>query len=166
MKSCRSYRVTLLAMCVAAAMLLSFVESRIPTFIPVPGVRIGLANIAVLFALRRIGLPSAAAVSLVRVLISALLFGNVAALIYGLSGATLSLLSMYLLIRFCRALGTVGVSVAGGVMHNVGQLAAACLVMGTGVLYYLPVLVISGTVAGVLTGLLCGELLRRTEKLK
>lgn len=166
MKNGRTYRVALLAMCVAAAMLLSFVESRIPTFIPVPGVRIGLANIAVLFALLRLGLPSAAAVSLVRVFMSALLFGNVAALIYGLSGAVLSLISMYLALRFCRRLSTVGVSVIGGVMHNAGQVAAACLVMGRGILYYLPVLIISGTVAGVLTGLLCGELLRRTEKLK
>lgn len=159
----RVRRMTVLAVTVAAAMVLSFVESRLPTFVPIPGVKIGLANIAVVFALYRLGWRSAGAVSLARVALSALLFGSVASALYSLCGAALSLCAMGL-VRRAPHLSCVGVSVVGGVCHNVGQILAAMLLLGTpAVLSYLPLLFLSGTLTGALVGIAAGLLVRRTD---
>ncbi len=154
-------RVTTLSILVAVAMVLSFVESQIPLPLPVPGVKLGLANIAVIFTLYRLGVPEAAGVSLVRVLLVSLLFGTLPAFLYSVSGAAVSFLAMCLL-RRCGRFSAVGVSVAGGVFHNLGQLAAVALVMGTSsLLWYFPVLLVSGTLAGVAVGLLSALLIRK-----
>lgn len=154
---------TVLAATVAAAMLLSFIESLIPSFIPVPGVKLGLANAAVIFAMYKLGEAKAAAVSLVRVALSALLFGSVASLIYSLSGAVFSFLLMVVSRRIFK-LHTVGVSILGGVAHNLGQITAAAIVMGTAsIVYYLPVLIFSGTIAGIAVGLASNELIKRIK---
>ena len=156
-------RMTTLALLFAIAMIFSFVESRLPTFIPIPGVKLGLCNVVVIFTLLRLGAPSAIAVSLLRVLLSSILFGNTAAFLYSLAGAILSLFGMILL-KKTRLFSPVGISVAGGVLHNIGQLLMAMLVLGTaGVLYYLPVLLIAGTVAGALIGLLAAHVYKRTD---
>lgn len=149
---------------VAVAMILSYVESLIPAFVAVPGVKMGLSNIATVFALYTLGWPYAILVSVVRVLLSALLFGNFVSLIYSLSGAALALLGMILLKRM-DIFSTVGVSVVGGVLHNAGQIIAACLVMENAAIsaYFIP-LVISGTVSGVLIGLAAGALVERIKK--
>ena len=149
---------------IAVAMILSYVESLVPAFVAVPGVKMGLSNIATVFALYTLGWPYAICVSLVRVFLSALLFGNVVGLIYSLSGAALALLVMILLKNF-DAFSSVGVSVAGGVCHNAGQIIAACIVMKTAAisLYLIP-LVISGTLSGVLIGLVSGMLVQRIKK--
>ena len=147
-------------------MIFSFVESRLPTFIPIPGVKLGLCNVVIIFTLLTLGTPSAIAVSLLRVILSSILFGNMAAFFYSLAGAILSLGAMILLKHF-RLFSAVGISVVGGVMHNVGQLLMAWIILGTaGVMYYLPVLVLAGTVAGALIGLLAAYLYNRAEKLK
>ncbi len=154
---------TALAVTVAAAMLLSFIESRLPSFIPVPGVKLGLANVAVIFAMYKLGEARAVGVSLVRVALSALLFGTAASFIYSLSGAALSLLLMVLSRRVFK-LHTVGVSIVGGVAHNLGQIAAAAFVLGTAsIIYYLPVLILSGTLAGIAIGFISNELIRRIK---
>lgn len=154
---------TVLSATVAAAMLLSFIESLIPSFIPVPGVKLGLANAAVIFAMYKLGEAKAAAVSLVRVALSALLFGSAASLIYSLSGAVFSFLLMVVSRRIFK-LHTVGVSVLGGVAHNLGQITAAAIVMGTAsIVYYLPVLIFSGTIAGITVGLASNELIKRIK---
>lgn len=90
-------RMTALSLLFALAMIFSFVESRLPTFIPIPGVKLGLCNAVVIFTLLRLGAPSAIAVSLLRVLLSSILFGNAAAFLYSLAGASLSLFGMILL---------------------------------------------------------------------
>ena len=154
---------TTLALLFAIAMIFSFVESRLPTFIPIPGVKLGLCNIVVIFTLLRLGAPCAIAVSLLRVLLSSILFGNTAAFLYSLAGAILSLGGMILL-KKTHLFSPVGISVAGGVLHNIGQLLMAWLVLGTaGVMYYLPVLLIAGTVAGALIGLCAAYLTGRTD---
>ena len=156
-------RLATLSVVVAAAMILSFIEAKIPTFIPVPGVKLGLANIAVIFTMYKFNEGRAAAVSLVRVGLSALLFGSFASLVYSLAGACLSLLLMVFSRRILK-LHTVGVSIIGGVSHNIGQIAAAALVMGTAsIIYYLPVLIISGTLAGIVIGLISNELIKRIK---
>ena len=159
-------RMTTLSLLFALSMIFSFVESRLPTFIPIPGVKLGLCNVVIIFTLLTLGTPSAIAVSLLRVILSSILFGNMAAFFYSLAGAILSLGAMILLKHF-RLFSAVGISVVGGVMHNVGQLLMAWIILGTaGVMYYLPVLVLAGTVAGALIGLLAAYLYNRAEKLK
>ena len=153
-------KLTALALLTTTAMILSYVESLLPS-VGVPGVKLGLANIAVIFALFRLGGKSALAVSLVRVFMVTMLFGSMSALLYSLAGAALSLGVMALLRRTDR-FSTVGVSVAGGVAHNVGQILMAMLLLGTARLaYYYPILVISGVAGGIFTGLAAALLIRR-----
>ena len=153
-------KLTALALLTTTAMILSYVESLLPS-VGVPGVKLGLANIAVIFALFRLGGKSALAVSLVRVFMVTMLFGSMSALLYSLAGAALSLVVMALLRRTDR-FSTVGVSVAGGVAHNAGQILMAMLLLGTARLaYYYPILVISGVAGGIFTGLAAALLIRR-----
>lgn len=153
-----------LSVLIAVAMILSYIESMIPAFVAVPGVKMGLSNIATVFALYALGWPFAICVSVVRVLLSALLFGNVVSLIYSLSGAALALLVMILLKKF-DLFSSVGISVAGGVCHNIGQVIAACIVMETSAIavYIIPLL-LSGTISGVVIGLIAGNLVERVKK--
>ena len=154
-------RLCTIAMLIAVGLMLAFVESRIPTFVPVPGVKIGLANVATLFALYALGIGDAAAVSLCRVLLSSLLFGSPLSFFYSLAGAAVSLVVMWGLAHL-RRFSPIGVSAAGGVAHNLGQIGAAALVMRTGaVAVYLPPLLLSGTVAGLVIGIAAGLLLTR-----
>ena len=154
---------TTLSLLFALAMIFSFVESRLPTFIPIPGVKLGLCNIVVIFTLLRLDIPSAIGVSLLRVLLSSILFGNMAAFFYSLAGAVLSL-SVMIVLQQTKLFSPVGISVAGGVMHNAGQLLMAWIILGTaGVMYYLPILVIAGTVAGALIGLTAAYIHKRAD---
>ena len=150
-----------LAVSVSVAMVLSFIESRIPAFVAIPGVKVGLANIAVIFTLYKLGAKEAVIVSLVRVLLVSILFGSTVSLAYSLAGAVLSLTVMLLLRRFAP-LGEVGVSVAGGVCHNIGQIIAASFLLEINVLiYYLPALILSGTVAGIAVGVASALLIKK-----
>ena len=154
-------KMTTLAISVALAMIFSFIESQIPPLVAIPGVKIGLANIVTLFLIYTLGELPAAGVSLVRVVLSSLLFSSPVSMIYALSGAVLSFVTITLLKRF-TPFSVVGVSVAGAVMHNVGQIIAAAFVLGASeIVYYLPVLIISGTIAGVGVGLISGFLIKR-----
>jgi heptaprenyl diphosphate synthase len=160
-------KLTALALTVSFALILSFIESRIPAFVAIPGIKVGLANIAVIFTLYKFGIKEAITVSLIRVLLVSTLFGNPISLIYSVCGAVLSLTVMILLKKL-TPLTTVTVSVSGGVMHNVGQIAAASFMLGTNVVtYYLPFLLLSGTIAGVVVGIAAGVLVNRIDlKLK
>lgn len=141
------------ALLIALSMAFSFLESRIPAFVAVPGMKIGLANIAVLVALYRRGAPTALGVSVVRVALSALLFGNTAAFLYSAAGAVFAFLVM-LLLRSVRVFSPVGVSIGGGVAHNLAQIGVACLLLrSSAALFYLPALLVSGTVAGTVIGI-------------
>ena len=157
-------RLTALALGVSLAMILSFVESQIPPLAAVPGVKIGLSNIVTVVLLYILGWREAVCVSLVRVCLSALLFGNAVAFIYSMSGAALSLLVM-IVAKKLLPFSAVGVSVLGGVMHNVGQVAAAIIVMeSAGIAVYIAPLLVSGTVAGVAVGIAAGIISLRTAK--
>ncbi len=155
----RSKSVAFIGACTALALILAYVEVILPPLFPaVPGIKMGLPNIILVFLLYRRGPAVAAVVSLLRILLVSLLFGNTMALMYSLAGGALSLVLMILLRRF-RLFSTVGVSVAGGVAHNVGQILMAMWLLDTAQLgYYLVVLTITGTIAGILIGL-CGSLL-------
>lgn len=157
-------KLTFLSVCVALAMILSYIESLIPPFVAVPGVKIGLANSVSLFILYAYGAREAACVSIIRVCLSALLFGSTVSLIYSISGALLSLVGMIILKRI-PLFNVLTVSVSGAVLHNAAQIICACLLMeNAAIAYYLPVLIISGTLAGVAIGTLSALLLKKLEK--
>lgn len=157
----KTKKITVMAMCIALAMILSYVESQLPS--PgIPGVKMGLANIVVVFCLYRLGWKEAAGISLLRVLLVSLLFGHAASLMYSACGAVLSLAGMILLKKTDK-LSCVAVSVIGGVLHNVGQILMAWLLMGANVVYYLPVLIVSGTVTGVAIGAVAALMVRRVD---
>lgn len=140
----------------ALALIMAYLEALMPPVIPaIPGIKMGLPNVIVILLLYRRGPLSAATVSILRILLVALLFGNVTSMLYSLAGGILSLLVMILLQRL-KLLSAVGVSVAGGVSHNVGQILMAMFLLDTTQLgYYLAVLIVSGVIAGVVIGL-CG----------
>ena len=157
----KTKKITVMALTVALAMILSFVESQIPAFVAIPGVKMGLANIAVVFALYKLGWKEAILISLIRVFLVSLLFGTGASLFYSLAGAVLSLLGMIGL-KATKLFSSVAVSVAGGVLHNVGQIGMACLLLETDVLrYYLPFLALSGIIAGVVIGVIAAVMVKR-----
>ena len=151
-----SHKIALLGLSAAVAMVFAYVEVLLPPlFTAVPGIKLGLPNIAIIFVLYRMGIKEAAAVSFVRIAAVSLLFGNPMIFAYSMAGGVLSLVAMALLKRL-NFLSTVGVSVAGGVLHNVGQILMAMLLLGTAELgYYLIVLAVTGTLSGIFVGL-CG----------
>ena len=151
-------KIARMGLLVALSMILSYVESLIPAFVAV-----GLANIVVIFALYTLGPIEALIVSLLRVILSSFLFGSVLSLLYSLSGALLSLGGM-ILMKKLKIFSTTVVSVTGGVLHNVGQILVACLVLETDVLlYYLPVLILSGTITGAVIGIIASLVIKRLE---
>ena len=157
----KTKKITVMAMCIALAMILSYVESQIPS--PgIPGVKLGLANLAVIFALYKLGWKEAVGISLLRVLLVSLLFGHVASFFYSIAGAALSLVGMILL-RKTEKLSCVAVSVLGGVLHNLGQILVAVAIMGRNVVYYLPGLILSGVAAGVAIGAVSALLVHRVD---
>jgi heptaprenyl diphosphate synthase len=147
-------KIAFLGLCTSVALVLAYVESLLPPlFAAVPGIKLGLPNIALIFLLYRFGVKEAAAVSFVRMVAVALLFGNPMTFAYSLAGGFLSLTAMAIL-RKLDFLSVVGVSVAGGVLHNVGQILMAMLLLDTAELgYYLIVLTVTGTISGVFVGL-------------
>ena len=159
----RNKKIATSALMIALAMILSFVESQIPSFFPIPGIKLGLANIAVIFAFYRLSIKDAIVVSLIRVVVVSTLFGTSLTLAYSLSGAVLSLLIMVLLKKSDR-ISIVGVSVAGGISHNIGQIIMAIILMHNSVIsYYLPFLIISGIVTGVVIGLVSAKIVERVK---
>ena len=155
-----------LGLCVALAMMFSYVEVLLPPLVAaLPGVKIGLPNVVILFVLYRFGAWQAATVSFVRVLLMFLLFGNLLSLAYSAAGALLSILVMVLL-KKTALFSVVGVSVAGGILHNVGQiLMAVCLLGVAEIGYYLVVLAITGCVFGAAVGFLGAVAERRVPRL-
>lgn len=153
--------IALLGICAAIAMVLSYLESLIPLSFAVPGIKLGLANIAVVFVLYKLGAKEAVLVSLIRIVWMAILFGNVMTLAYSVAGAVLSLTAMILL-KHSERFSTVGVSVIGGILHNTGQILVAMLIMETAqIVYYLPILCVSGIAAGVAIGIVSAILVKR-----
>ena len=148
----------------ALALICSYVESLIPFYFGIPGVKLGLANLVTVVSLYTVGWPGTLLVNGVRILLTGILFGNTFSIAYSLAGAALSMLMMAICIRG-GWFTMVGVSVIGGVAHNVGQLGIAAYVVHTmGVFSYLPVLLAAGTAAGALIGLLGGMVIRRIKR--
>jgi heptaprenyl diphosphate synthase len=166
MRRAETKRLTLGAMLVALAMILSYVESLLPPLVAIPGVKPGFANIATVFVLYTLGERYAAVVSILRVLLSSLLFGSFVSLMYSAFGAILSLAAMIPAKRFLP-FSPIGVSVLGAIMHNTGQILAALILLGNAaIVYYIIPLTISGTLAGICVGLLGGIVAERIKDIK
>lgn len=149
----------------ALSIVLGYLEQMIPLPVAFPGVKIGLSNICVLVALYKWGWKSSLLISLVKSLVCGILFWGVGGALYGVAGAMLSFLVMELLVKW-NLLGLVGVSIAGAISHNVGQLLALYIMSGSfSFIYYMAVLGISGVIMGTITGLVCYVVLERIEKL-
>ncbi|MGE9974808.1 Gx transporter family protein [Coprococcus catus] len=145
----------------ALALIFSYVESLIPFHIGIPGVKLGLANLIVVVALYKMGTEEAYALSVARIVLSGFLFANLFSIIYSLAGGMLSLTVMVFL-KKKGWFSVYGVSLAGGVMHNVGQLLTAMLIVETfSVSYYLPVLLVAGAITGLVIGILAEAMLKR-----
>ena len=160
--------ITLCAVLSALALALSYLESFFPLglLIPLPGVKLGLANVVTLYALYTLGAPYALCILLVRCLLGAAFAGNASALIYSLLGGLSALLVMVLLRRIPR-LSVYGVSLGGAAAHNCGQIAAALLTLGnTAPLVSLPFLLLTALFSGALTGFLCALLFRAMKAAK
>ena len=163
----KTKRVAFLGVLTSVALVLSYIEAILPPiWAAVPGIKMGFPNIVIIFLLYRFGVKEAAIVSGIRLFIVALLFGNVMTLAYSFAGAALSLLLMALCKKSDK-LSVVGTSIVGGVAHNLGQILVAIVLFDTVQIgYYMAVLAVTGTIAGVFIGLAGALLLRRLEKYK
>ena len=161
----KTKKVVFLGVLTSVALVLSYLEAILPPIMAaIPGIKMGLSNIVMLFLLYRFGVKESAMVSLVRLFVVALLFGNVMTLAYSFAGAALSLLLMAIC-KKTKIFSVVGTSVVGGVAHNLGQILVAIVLLDTVQIgYYMAVLAITGTIAGIFVGLAGALILKRLEK--
>ena len=158
--------VALYAMLISLALVASYIESIIPIPYPVYGMKIGLANIVIVWVLYSLGGKASAIISIARVMLAGFLFGNLYSILFSLAGAALSLGVMLLLKRTGR-FSVVGVSIAGGVCHNLGQIIVAVFVLeNVRISFILPILIVSGVIAGIAIGILGGILVRKIKILQ
>jgi len=144
-------KVSLYGMLIALAFILNYVESLFPLNFGIPGAKLGLANIVVLVALYMLGGRPAFLLSVVRIVLTGITFSGMFHMVYGMAGALASFAVMSALYK-TRKFGVAGVSMAGGVSHNMAQIAIACLILSKGIIYYLPFLLIAGLISGALVG--------------
>lgn len=157
-------KLSYIALLSAAALIFAYVESLFPPlFASVPGIKMGLPNIVIIFTLYKMGIKEAFTVSLIRLIFASLLFGSLLSLAYSLAGAVLSLTAMVLLKKL-DLFSLAGISVVGGVLHNLGQIIVAIFVTNvTEIAYYMIFLAVSGTISGVLIGLTSALLIKRIK---
>lgn len=159
-----SKRVAKCGLLIALAMVFSYVEVLIPFNFGIPGIKLGLANLIVVVGFYSMKTTDVIAVSLVRIFLSGLLFGNLMSILYSLSGGILSIIVMLLLKRLHK-FSIVGVSIAGGVFHNIGQIIVAMLILENfAVAVYLPPLLIAGTITGMIIGILAMRMIPVIKK--
>lgn len=157
----RASALALGAILTALSLIFSYVEALFPLTFAIPGIKLGLANIVVVLALYMVGSRTAFTVNLLRILLAGLLFGNMFSILYSLAGGFLSFAVMFGLKKSGR-FSIVGVSMAGGVFHNLGQLTVAALaVSNLRLFYYFPVLLVAGMITGILIGVLGFAMLQK-----
>ncbi len=160
----RAGRLALCAVMTALSMVLGYVEAMIPLPVPIPGIKLGIANLATIICFFMIGRRAACAVAVVRIVLSSLLFGNLYSFVFSMAGGLCSLLFMTAAVSI-RRFSVTGVSMLGGVTHNLGQIAAAAAVLRAAlVMGYIPALIAGGIVSGTLIGLLAYMILNRLRK--
>ena len=160
-------KIAFLGLCTAIAMIFAYVEILLPPlWSAVPGIKMGLPNIVIIFLLYRFSFKDAALVSLVRLIAVALLFGNTMTFVYSFAGAVFSL-GIMVTLKKVDCFSMVGVSIAGGIFHNLGQILMAMFLLETAQIgYYMIVLTVTGTVAGIFVGLVGSFVMKILHKLK
>lgn len=159
----RSSNVATVALLASLALILSYVEAIIPYTPGIPGIKLGIANLVAVVVLYKLSAKYAVMLNVIRIVVAGLLFTGVFGMLYSLAGATISLIGMILL-KKTDLFSITGVSMAGGFLHNMGQLTiAALLINDIRIFYYLPVLMISGTIAGVAIGVAAELVIRRAK---
>lgn len=162
----RTSKLTIAALMAALALIFSYIEVLIPFNFGIPGIKLGIANLVIIVALYYLGTRYALLINVIRILIGGLLFSGVFGMLYSMAGALLSMLVM-VLVKKCGLFSVTGVSMAGGVAHNLGQLlVAAFLVSNLKIFVYFPVLVISGVVSGAVIGILAYLVLKKLPAAK
>ena len=147
-------RVAYSSMLIALSMIFSYIELLIPISVGIPGVKLGLANLVVITGLYYLPATQVIIIGITRIVLSGFLFGSMSGILYSLAGGIFSFIVMLLLYK-TKKLSIVGVSMSGGVCHNIGQILVAALVVeNSAVLYYLPILLITGLVAGMVIGII------------
>ncbi len=165
MKKNKAQTIALYGLMVALAFVFSYFESLIPFHFGIPGVKLGLANLVVVVALYIMKPAQAFSIAVIRILLASMTFGNVYSLAYSLCGGILSFAVMYLVKK--TKLSVIGVSMLGGICHNIGQIIVAAIIMETiNIAYYLPVLLVAGLLTGLLLGVVSKIVIERFEKLK
>lgn len=158
----KAKRLTELALLTALASIIFIVELHLPNLSPVPGVKLGLANIITVYAVYRFKAYETALIVAARVLIGSMFSGNLSAVIYSLSGAVMCLIGMLFIRKIIPVKYIWLCSIIGGIFHNIGQITAAVIVMKTtAVISYLPILICSGCIAGAFTGICAGLVLSK-----
>ena len=162
----KTRKLVFMALLTALSLGIWVIEAQIPPLVPVPGVKLGLANIVVVFAIYMLGARYALYLNLARIVLAGLLFGSPFSTLYALCGGLLSLGAMLILKR-TNLFSVIGVSMAGGFFHNLGQLIAAAVIVKTPqVVSYLPVLVFSGIAAGIVNGIIATFCMEKLKHLK
>lgn len=163
----KSKKIAVLGVLTGVTLVLSYLEAILPPiYAAVPGIKVGLPNIVIILILYKFSAREAAVISFLRVVLVALLFGNAMTFAYSLAGAVLSLLVMALM-KKADFFSPVGVSILGGVFHNIGQILVAVVLLNSTLIgYYMIILTITGTLAGVFVGLTGSILLKRLVNIK
>ncbi len=164
MRNPKTTKIAAMGVFLGVALVCSYIETLIPFFFGIPGMKLGLTNVVIILALYLYGPAEALGISVMRILLVSAMFGNAFSAAYSFGGGLISFLVMYLLYRFTK-LAIMSVSVAGGISHNMGQLiVAAFIVDNQKILYYLPVLFIAGAVTGALIGIIASAVKDRISK--
>jgi len=159
----KSKKIATYGLLVALAFILSYIETLFPLPVPIPGIKLGLANLVVLIALYNMGVKEAFTLSIIRILMVGLSFGNPSTMLFSLAGGLLSCLMM-VLFKKSKLFSLVGVSIIGGISHNIGQIVVAILIVeNVNIIYYLPFLLITGVITGTIIGILGAMIVKRLK---
>ena len=159
-------QIAMMAILIALSFVLSYVDSLIVLPFGIPGIKLGIANIAIIYTLYKIGAKEAIVVSILRLVLSSILFGSVLTFLYSLVGAVLSLSLMIILKKYTN-LALITISISGAVLHNIGQIIVAVIVMATKeIVFYLPILIITGILSGIGVGILSVLTIKYTKNLQ
>ncbi len=154
-------KVAHLGVLVALALILSYVETWIPINFGIPGIKLGLSNLVVIISIYKYGFKKSFFLGITKVLLSNILFGNLSSMVFGLTGMLCSVFLMCIL-KKTRKFSVIGISMAGAIAHNLGQIIVAMfIVQSFAIIFYLPVLLLSGMITGVLIGIVANEIIKR-----
>ena len=158
----KSAKITYIALLSALAVVFGYIESLFPLPVPVPGIKLGISNIVILFAIIRMNRRDAFLIMLIKVMVCSVLFSGINSLFYSLSGGIFSFFAMIFVQKFNFSI--IGMSMAGGVFHNLGQIFAASVLLSSfSAFYYLPILIVCGLFVGAAVGILCDIVISRLK---